>query len=453
MAEKPTFAFVTIGSGAYLGSTVRDVTIANRLHRRGYKVVIYWLLEWNPGLADPGIEQRLLCHGTRYQFSRPSEFMDRVVGSIAFLLPLSLRVRVTQSFNGFVDHMLANLIRALHETPEGDAGLVNRLHRFIARDGVSHLMMSFASLGPLALAAKRKGGHPFDYSLTFQGDEQFADYARHSGMLDSYKARLLEAVKGSRWPALVVSRDYLQRISEELSIPRERMSVVYNGVEFPAQDGRPPLWALKTVFPRLAKDVPIVTYLGRQDTEKGIDLLLYAAKRLQVRGTELQLVICGSTAKGGAYKKVISDLADHLGVTVHHAGTVPDAIRDALFAHSHCVVYPSVNREAFGLVAAEAMSHGTPVLVPDYGGITEVIRDGDKAGGLLFQTWDSGDLARQLGHLLENRVLREELASNARAVAKRFTAERMTDRVLLHLGIPSHTESPEVEELPSAVAR
>ncbi|MFD1691055.1 glycosyltransferase [Azotobacter chroococcum] len=44
------------------------------------------------------------------------------------------------------------------------------------------------------------------------------------------------------------------------------------------------------------------------------------------------------------------------------------------------MVYPSVNREAFGLVVAEAMSHGTPVLVPDYGGVTEVMRDGERAG-------------------------------------------------------------------------
>ncbi|MFB8828583.1 glycosyltransferase [Azotobacter sp. CWF10] len=106
-----------------------------------------------------------------------------------------------------------------------------------------------------------------------------------------------------------------------------------------------------------------------------------------------------------------------------------------MFAHSHCVVYPSVNREAFGLVVAEAMSHGTPVLVPDYGGITEVMRDGDRAGGLTFHAWDSGDLARQLESLLTNATLHRELAGNARPLAERFTADHMADRVLQHLGI------------------
>lgn len=454
MAGKPTFAFVTLGNGAYQGSTVRDLTLANRLHRRGFKVVIYWMLERGPGIADPGIEQRLLCRGSRYAFSRPSEFMDRIVGAPAFLLPQELRVRATQRFNGLVDRLLVNLTRAVHEAPGADAGLVRRLCRFLVQDEVSHLMVGCAALGPLALAAKRQGGHAFDYVLTFQGDGQFAEYARRGRVWEPYQANLREVVKGTPWPALVASRDHLLRISEELGIPRECLSVIGSGVEIPEKPARPPLWTLKNTFPRLVEKVPIVTYLGRQDSDKGIDLLLYAVKRLQMQGIELQLVICGSTTRGGAYRKVTGDLAAHLGVAVHHAGTVSSPIRDALFAHSHCVVCPSIDREVSGLVVAEAMSQGTPVLVPDCGGASEMIQEGDKAGGLLFRTLDSGDLACQLGHLLRNRVLRQELASNARLVAKRFSAERMADRVLQHLAIPfTHTESPEVESLPSAVAR
>ncbi len=52
MTDKPIFAFVTIGSGSYLGSTVRDLTVAKVLHRRGFKVAIYWMMEWMPEFAD-----------------------------------------------------------------------------------------------------------------------------------------------------------------------------------------------------------------------------------------------------------------------------------------------------------------------------------------------------------------------------------------------------------------
>ncbi|MFB8828582.1 glycosyltransferase [Azotobacter sp. CWF10] len=159
--------------------------------------------------------------------------------------------------------------------------------------------------------------------LTFQGDEQFADYARRGGLFETYRNRLNEAVAGSRWPALLVSHDYLERIAGELKVPRERMSVLYNGVELPLPSARPPRARLRRFFPGLREDVPIVSYFGRQEAEKGIDLLLYAARLLRARGIELQLVVCGATAKGESCKRVIADLAGHLGLPIHQAGLSP----------------------------------------------------------------------------------------------------------------------------------
>jgi glycosyltransferase involved in cell wall biosynthesis len=443
MTSNTTFAFVTIGSGSYLGSTVRDLTLANDLHRRGYKVVVYWMMECNPDLVDEGIEQRILCRGTRYQFQRPSEFLDRVIGWLLFIPPLKFRVKVTQSMAGYVDRLLKNLIRSLNETPEGDALLVKRLLKYMAQDQVDYLMMSFASISPLAMAAKKNGGHSFDYLVTFQGDEQFANYARRAGLSDQYQQRLEEVIRYSPWPAIAVSQDYLNRIVDEMGVDATRLRVLYNGVELPKRNGKPPFSILKTVFPDLYENIPMVSYVGRQDTEKGIDLLLYAAKLLEIHTSPLQLVMCGSTAKGKTYERMIDDLADHLGLVVHHAGSVAPEIRDALYAHSRCMVYPSVNREAFGLVSAEAMSHGTPVLVPDYGGITEVIRCGEKAGGLTFKTWDSGNLAGQIERLLTDEVLYKELSANTRAIASRFSAEQMTDSVLDHISLGTGSKGRE----------
>jgi glycosyltransferase involved in cell wall biosynthesis len=200
----------------------------------------------------------------------------------------------------------------------------------------------------------------------------------------------------------------------------------------------------------LSPHYPIVAYVGRQDVEKGIDLLLYAVRLLAKRNVSVQLVICGSTAKGASYRKVLADLSEHLDLKLFHAGSVPIEIRDTLYAHSHCVVCPSVNREPFGLVVAEAMSHGAPVLVPDYGGIGEVIRDGEKMGGLLFRAWDSGDLAAQLERILTDRPLHRRLAGNTKTIAKRFTVENMTDAVLRLLRTrPRETRAPEAK--PDAV--
>ena len=435
MTQTASFAFVTMGSGDFLGSTVRDMALANALHRRGFKVVVYWMMEMNDEMAEPGVRQRVLCHGTRYHFGRPSELLDRVVGSLLFLLPKKVRVALVQGRSGYVDRLLGNMIGALYGRPAGDRGLARRLNGFIARDQVSHLVMSFASIGPLALQAKQMGGHEFDYLLTFQGDEQFAAHAARRKLFDPYCKLLNEVLRASAWPAIAVSHDYVDRIVDEMAVPRDALQVVYNGVELPKRGTKHLFSSVQRQFPGLSAHYPIVAYVGRQDVEKGLDLLLYAVRLLLERKLPLQLVICGSTAKGTGYRKVLVDLAEHLGVAVFHAGSVSNQVRDALFAHSHCVVYPSVNREPFGLVVAEAMAQGAPVLVPDYGGIGEVIRDGDRQGGLMFNTWDSGDLARQLERLLVDRALHRRLAGNTRAIAARFSTENMTDDVLAHLGV------------------
>src|SRR5258706_2293250 len=94
------------------------------------------------------------------------------------------------------------------------------------------------------------------------------------------------------------------------------------------------------------------------------------------------------------------------------------------------------------MVAAEAMSHGTPVLVPDIGGITESIEVDGQRGGLTFRSWDSADLADQLQRLLTDDQLHRELSANTRSIAANFTVEKMTDHILEHLGLTS-AQSPQ----------
>ncbi len=193
--------------------------------------------------------------------------------------------------------------------------------------------------------------------------------------------------------------------------------------------------ALKEIFPSLDPAIPMVTYLGRQDPEKGIDLLLYAARMVGDRGVKLQVVCVGGSSFGLQYRKSMEAIAEHLRLVVFWKGRVSNDLRTALFRRSRCIVYPSIHREPFGMVAAEAMSYGTPVLVPALGGITEVIEVDGRRGGLAFRAWDTVDLAAQLERLLVDDGLYAELKRNARPVAEHFSVKRMTDEVLAHMGL------------------
>jgi glycosyltransferase involved in cell wall biosynthesis len=153
------------------------------------------------------------------------------------------------------------------------------------------------------------------------------------------------------------------------------------------------------------------------------------------RGVKVQVACVGGSSFGLQYRKSMEAIAEHLRLTVFWKGRVSNDLRSALFRRSRCVVYPSIHREPFGMVAAEAMSFGTPVLVPNLGGITEVISWNGLRGGESFEAWNTRDLAAQLERLLIDDELHRQLAGNARSVAEQFTVARMTDQVLKHMGL------------------
>lgn len=90
-------------------------------------------------------------------------------------------------------------------------------------------------------------------------------------------------------------------------------------------------------------------------------------------------------------------------------------------------VLPSFG-EAFGLVLAEALACGTPVVGSDLGGIPEII-GGDERIGRLF---DGRDVTALAHALLETLELAEDPATpgHCRARAERFSTDRTTERYL-----------------------
>ena len=448
---QPVFAFLAFTSGSYEGAIIRDMRLANALHRRGYKVHVYWLMEKNPELVDAGISQSVLARATRYRFRKPSRLADEY-GRIFGLVPAQRRRRFLNTHPEYIADLMGNLMRVICDGGRSDPGLLDRLESFIVRDGVTHVLPTFAWTCPIVQRVKERGRAKFDYLPTFQGEEIFAHFASRIGRLEDYHRVLRETVEGSPWPAVAVSEDYILRLRDEMGIDAGKMRAIYPGIEIGEEGSgfrgqtsassvepgsEKDFAALRGIFPSLRADVPLVTYLGRQDPEKGIDLLLYAARMLLDRGIKVQVACVGGSSFGLQYRKSMEAIAEHLRLTVFWKGRVSNELRGALFRRSRCVVYPSIHREPFGMVAAEAMSFGTPVLVPNLGGITEVIEREGRRGGLSFEAWDSKDLAEQLGKLLTDEVLHRQLAGDARAVAEQFTVARMTDQVLAHMGLAS----------------
>ncbi len=180
---------------------------------------------------------------------------------------------------------------------------------------------------------------------------------------------------------------------------------------------------------RAAVDGPsAVLFVGRLVERKGVPYLLEAVGLLKDRS--VRLVIVGD----GPERLKLEDAARRLGIAdrVVFRGRIPAAELQAAYARARVFVLPSVfdargDTEGLGVVALEAMNHGTPVVASRIGGIPDVVEDG--VTGLLVPPGDAAALAAALRRVLDEPDLARQLGeAGRRRVHERFSQEAITAR-------------------------
>jgi glycogen synthase len=149
---------------------------------------------------------------------------------------------------------------------------------------------------------------------------------------------------------------------------------------------------------------PEVLFAGRLSREKGILELLAAADGML-------LTIAGD-----------GPLRDRVPGAL---GFVPHDRLGGFYERAAVVAVPS-HREGFGVVCAEAMAHGRPVVASAVGGLLDLVVHEET--GLLVPPGDVGALRAALQRLLSDEELRRRLGAAARKhVEAKFSWERTTD--------------------------
>ena len=83
------------------------------------------------------------------------------------------------------------------------------------------------------------------------------------------------------------------------------------------------------------------------------------------------------------------------------------------------MIVPSIWQEPFGLIVAESLVRGTPVIVNDMGALAELV--GESAGGLVYQ--DEAQLLACAQRLLQDASYRDALGHAGRESAQRLWSE------------------------------
>ena len=166
---------------------------------------------------------------------------------------------------------------------------------------------------------------------------------------------------------------------------------------------------------------PTLFAASRLDPQKGMQVAVEAMRHLD------DLDVTLSIGGHGSYAQQLHQQVDRLKPgRVRLVGRLSEADLVRYYQAADVFVYPELTKPAFGLVAAEAMACGTPVVGSDWGGIPETVGD----GGVLVPPGNAKALADTVRNLVTQPQRRRELGEQARRrVCERFSLGRMAQEI------------------------
>jgi glycosyltransferase involved in cell wall biosynthesis len=156
-------------------------------------------------------------------------------------------------------------------------------------------------------------------------------------------------------------------------------------------------------------------FLGRVEAIKGPHLAIEVARR-----TNLPLVIAGNVPSEhqGWFG---AQIAPHLNEQIRYVGPVDDARKAELLGRARALLMPILWDEPFGIVMAEAMACGTPVIGFNRGSVPEVVRHG--LTGFVVETVNAMARAVSLSAIIERAACRS-------LAEKTYSEKAITDAYL-----------------------
>ena len=186
------------------------------------------------------------------------------------------------------------------------------------------------------------------------------------------------------------------------------VEVLWNGVEL-ATAVADVLWT---------KEGPTIAFVGRHEGRKGLEVLLRAMAHL---GPDVHLWVMGEGPMTAELKATYPD------ARVAWLGRVEGWVRNSRLSQADVFCAPNLGGESFGLVLAEAMAAGAPVVASDLDAFRAVGRP-ERGEAVLFPAGDPLALASALRGLLEDPDRRERMRAAGRARAGELSMDRLAAR-------------------------
>ena len=241
--------------------------------------------------------------------------------------------------------------------------------------------------------------------------ESMSDSRRRRPLFHRVVLELERRVFAATAHIVAISRRSAAEIADLYGVPRERLSVVYNGVDL--ERFHPKNRAAQRYLARaeagVVADAWTLLFVGSGFERKGLDTVIDALAISADRSSRLIVIGRGAT-------QAFRERAARLAVDTRITWLGPRHDVERWYAAADVVVLPS-RYEPFGNVHLEALASGVPVVASAAAGGAEAIVDGQS--GAVVDPRDARAIATALGRLRERSP--DELTDAARRAAEPFT--------------------------------
>ena len=256
------------------------------------------------------------------------------------------------------------------------------------------------------------------------------EIGRRNGIHTDYERMIHETeawLTYEAWKVICCSDYMISHVRWAFGLPPDKLVMVPNGVNFEAYaaENKEDLSQFRNRF--ALPQEKIVLFVGRLVHEKGAHVLVNAVPKV-LEKVNAKFVIVGN----GYMRDQLSDLVRGMGLAhkVMFTGFVDDETLRKLQKCADVSVVPSLF-EPFGIVALEAMAAGSPLVVSDTGGLSEIVSH--EEDGVKVYAGNPDSLSWGITRVLTDQGFANRLRANAhRKVQEKYnwdTIARQTKTV------------------------
>jgi glycosyltransferase involved in cell wall biosynthesis len=217
---------------------------------------------------------------------------------------------------------------------------------------------------------------------------------------------------------LTVSENTKRDLIDMLSIPAERITVTYNAVSHDRFQRLDP--SALEAFERLHLPKDYLLYVGNLKEFKNVRRLVEAYRRLRSMKADCPVLVLAGRNFMPGFEKELASVPGLIWIGEADRDLLPCLYRNAL-----AFLFPSLY-EGFGLPPLEAMASGTPVMCSNRASLPEVVGD----AALMIDPEKTEEMTAAMARLIDDSLLRKDLAARGLRQAARFSWETMTQQTL-----------------------